>query len=122
MTVSIKEYVPPGYKRYVHPDALPSSSHDGYDNYTTRHYGRGCNLCTTLRHEWRKHISGEPAKLESLETARQLQCAQGDGGWCSYAAALSRGDYTTRRTAEGSATSIAASVGLMAIVGPASVC
>jgi hypothetical protein len=34
---------------------------------------------------------------------------------------LSRGDYTTRRTAEGSATSIAASVGLMVIVGPASV-
>jgi hypothetical protein len=46
MTVSTKEYVPSGYKRYVHHDALAISggSDDGYDNYTTRHHVRGCNL------------------------------------------------------------------------------
>jgi hypothetical protein len=70
MAVSIKEYVTPGHKRYVHPDALPSPVNPMTATTTTpRHHRRGCNLCTTLRHEQRKHISGEPAKLESLETA-----------------------------------------------------
>jgi hypothetical protein len=50
MTVVVKEYVPAGYKRYVHPAAsgmtdlvdatddlaVSGGSDDGYDNYTTR--------------------------------------------------------------------------------------
>jgi hypothetical protein len=56
--MSIKEYVPSGYKRYAHPAAsdmadlvdatddlaVPGGSDDGYDNYTTRPHVRGCNL------------------------------------------------------------------------------
>jgi hypothetical protein len=68
--------------------------------------------------KWLKEHPGAGKPPNKELAAHQMPSAP--RRWCSYAVACSRGDYTTRRTAEGSAISIAAIVGLTAIVGPAS--
>jgi hypothetical protein len=99
MTVSIKEYVTPGYKRYVHPDALPSPVNPMTATITTPLVIMGVVV-----------ICVQPSAMNGANTSPANQPNSNP----------SRGEYTTRRTAEGSAISIAAIVGLTAIVGPAS--